>query len=175
VTRKAYPYTPFDPTVEEGLPIPTRRPALPMDAPYLTFRNHYGTPSETRRGDVGNTRGSLANVVPIEAIFTSGPETVRGDSRNISGGVVKGYIRENTIRMRVLVSRNLFSPTSHARDATRLALSGKYPPPAVVPSKDIGMPPKMGKRGTGGNYVIPAPQVIPSWPTSADWLRGRFR
>lgn len=172
MTLRAFPYTPFDRNVneQEG----KKRTGLPMDAPDLIFRNHYNTPSETRRGEIGNTRGSLASVVPMERIYSTGPDTVRGASRLVAGGVVKGYMRDNTIRVHLLVSRNLFSPTSHARDETRLAMSGKIPPVNAVPTKDRGMPLKMGKRGTGGNFTIPAPQVIPSWPTSAQWLRSRF-
>jgi hypothetical protein len=192
-TRKAFPYTPFDNRVEEREGIPSHRPRLPMDAPDLIFRNHYNTPSETRRGELGNTLGSLAVVVPIQTphdTTAGGPGPLRPNqgltnkkrldgtiaSNTVTGGVVKGYITDNdTIRIKVLVSRNLYSPTSHARDATRLAASGRIPPQNAIPSKDRGMPPTMGKRGTGGNYTIPAPEVFPSWPTSAQWLRNRFK
>ncbi len=165
--RKAFPYTPFDSRVQDDT-----RPRLPMNSPDLIFRNHYKP--GTRNGELDQTHGNLALVVPIEPIFTSGPETVRGASRNVSGGVVKGYMRDNTIRIHALVSRNLFSPTSHPTNAASAAYTAKTPPNNAVPTKDIGMPPKMGKRGTGGNFTIPNPQVVPSWPTSADWLRSRF-
>ena len=144
-----------------------------MNTPDLIFRNHYKP--GTRSGELGFTYGSHALVVPIESVFTSGPETARGASRRLTGGVVKGYMAENTIRVSKLVSRNLFSPTSHPTDVNRLAMSGRFPPNNAVPTKDIGMPPKMGKRGTGGNFTIPAPMVVPAWPTSADWLRSRFQ
>lgn len=167
MTRRAFPYTPFDPLVQNDT-----RPRLPMNAPDLEYRNHYKL--GTRTGELENTVGRLGVVVPIEDVFSSGPDTVRGASRNISGGVVKGYIKEGTIRPSLLVSRNLYSPTSHANDVNRLAASGRIPPNNAVPTKDIGMPPKMGKRGTGGNFTIPNRPVLPSWPTSADWLRSRF-
>jgi hypothetical protein len=165
--RKALPYTPFDSRVQDDT-----RPRLPMNSPDLIFRNHY--PTGTRTGELDQTHGNLALVVPIESIFTSGPETARGASRRLTGGVVKGYMRENTIRIHALVSRNLFSPTSHPSNDASAAYTQKIPPVNAVPSKDRGMPPKMGKRGTGGNFTIPNPQVVPSWPTSADWLRSRF-
>jgi hypothetical protein len=170
VTRKAYPYIPFDLGIQEtGL---VKKSHLPMDAPTLEYRNHYRP--GTRVGELDQTHGNLALIVPIEPIFSTGPDTVRGASRNVSGGVVKGYLRENTIRIHALVSRNLFSPTSHATDVNRIAASGKIPPTNAVPSKDRAMPVKMGKRGTGGHFSIPNPLVVPSWPTSADWLRSRF-
>jgi hypothetical protein len=190
LTRRAFPYTPFDNRVEEREGIPSHRPRLPMDAPDLVFRNHYNTPSETRRGELDNVRGSLAIVVPVQTphdTTAGGPGPLkpsqgigkRNDatvaSNVVTGGVVKGYITDNdTIRIKVVVARNLFSPTSHARDSTRLAMSGRIPPQNAIPSKDRGMPVKMGKRGTGGNYTIPAPEVFPSWPTSAQWLKSRF-
>jgi hypothetical protein len=167
MTRRAFPYTPFDPLVQNDT-----RPRLPMNSPDLNYRNHYK--EGTRVGELGNTKGQLGVVVPIESIFTSGPETARGASRRLTGGVVRGYMRENSIRPSILVSLNLKSPTSHPIDANRLAASGRIPPVNTVPSKDRGMPPKMGKRGTGGNFTIPNPQVVPSWPTSVDWLRSRF-
>lgn len=189
MTRRAFPYTPFDNQVQivEGKP----RTRLPMDAPMLAFRNHYNTPSESRRGEAANTKGSLGWVVTVQTphdTTAGGPgstkpsQGMRGtnvdptiSSNTVTGGVVKGYItRGDSIRMSVLVSRNLFSPTSHASNAASAAFTAKIPPPAVVPSKDIGMPPKMGKRGTGGNFTIPAPQVLPSWPTSSQWLKSRF-
>ncbi len=163
-----------------------------MDAPDLIFRNHYGTPSETRRGEIGNTKGNLALVVPVQTphdTTAGGPGPLkprqgltverRQDgtiaSNTVTGGVVKGYITGNdTIRIRALVSRNLFSPTSHPSNAASAAYSARIPPQNAIPSKDRGMPPKMGKRGTGGNFTIPAPQVFPSWPTSAQWLKNRF-
>jgi hypothetical protein len=165
--RKTFPYTPFDNQVQDDT-----RPRLPMNSPDLIFRNHY--PEGTRRGEIDQTHGNLALVVPIESVFTSGPETARGASRRLTGGVVRGYMRENTIRIHALVSRNLYSPTSHPSNAASAAYTQKIPPVNAVPSKDRGMPPKMGKRGTGGNYTIPNPQVIPSWPTSAEWLNSRF-
>jgi hypothetical protein len=169
--RKAFPYTPFDNQIQES-GVENKRTHLPMDAPTLTYRNHY-LPG-TRRGELDQTHGNLALVVPIESIFTSGPETARGASHRLTGGVVKGYMRESTIRIHALVSRNLFSPTSHPTNAASAAYTQKIPPVNAVPSKDRKMPPKMGKRGTGGNYTIPNPQVIPSWPTSAEWLQSRF-
>jgi hypothetical protein len=187
MTRRAFPYTPFDSLVEVT---GSERTRLPMDLPFLSYRNHYNTPSETRRGELGNTKGSLAWVVPIQTphdTSAGGPYQgaprqgmARGvdgtiSSRTVTGGTVKGYITDaDTIRIKVLVSRNLYSPTSHANDAKRTAYSGAIPPQNAKPSKDRGMPPKMGKRGTGGNYTIPAPQVVPSWPTSVEWLRSRF-
>jgi hypothetical protein len=172
MTRRAFPYTPFDPGIQET-GIVNERTHLPMDAPTLEYRNHYRY--GTRIGEKDYTHGNLALVVPIEPIFTSGPETARGASRNVTGGVVRGYMRENTIRIRALVSRNLKSPTSHPSNAASAAYTAKIPPVNAVPSKDRAMPVKMGKRGTGGNFTIPNPQVIPSWPTSAEWIKSRFK
>lgn len=171
MTRKAFPYTPFDKSIQPPGP---ERVHYPMDAPYLEFRNHYNTPSETRRGEIGNTHGSLDQVVPIEAVYSTGPDTARGASRRMTGGVVRGYMIESSVRVAILVSRNLFSPTSHPNPEIRCRASATIPPKNAIPTKDIGMPPKMGKRGTGGKFTIPAPQVVPSWPTSAEWLRSRF-
>lgn len=156
----------------------------------LTYRNHYNTPSETRRGEWDTTKGSLALVVPVQTphdTTAGGPGPVRPgqgmdkfvdgtiSSRTVTGGTVRGYITANdTIRIRALVSRNLFSPTSHPSNAASAAYTAKIPPQNAVPSKDRGMPPKMGKRGTGGNFTIPGPLVVPSWPTSAQWLQKRF-
>lgn len=167
--RKAFPYTPFD---EVAHNLDRGRPTLPMDAPSLEHRNHYRP--GTRIGELEYTKASASLVVPIEHNFSSGPESVRGASRRVSGGVVKGYMREDTIRIKAIVSRNLFSPTAHPTNAASAAYTAKIPPPAVPPTKDRGMPPKMGKRGTGGHYTIPAPQITPSWPTSAQWLKSRF-
>jgi hypothetical protein len=170
VTRKAFPYTPFPgPNVPEGT-----KGRLPMDVPDLIFRNHYGTLSETRRGELGNTKGSLTVIIPIESVYNSGPDSVRGASHNKSRGVVPTPQAQGTIRKPIIISRNLFSPTAHRDDPKRLALSGAIPPPAVMPSKDRGMPPKMGKRGSGGHFTYPAPQVVPVFPTATDWLHGRF-
>jgi hypothetical protein len=191
VTRKAFPYTPFDRDIQE-CGVTHTRPALPMDAPTLEYRNHYR--QGTRIGEQYNTKGALSHVVPVQTPHDTtaggpGPKNpAQGmapsksvpldgtiSSRTVTGGVVKGYITNNdTIRVNILVSRNLYSPTSHACDANRLAFTAKIPPVNAVPSKDRGMPQKMGMRGTGGNYTIPAPQVIPSWPTSAQWLKSRF-
>jgi hypothetical protein len=185
VTRKAFPYTPFDSGVQ---PTGVERTPLPMDTPTLIFRNHY--PEGTRIGEQYNTKGAHSHVVEVQTPHdTSGggpgphrptqglAKGVDGtiSSRTVTGGVVKGYITSNdSIRINVLVSRNLFSPTSHASDASRCRASAIIPPVNAAPSKDRGMPPKMGKRGTGGKYTIPAPQVIPSWLTSSQWLKGRF-
>jgi hypothetical protein len=193
MTRKAFPYTPFDHDIE---PLGIPRTALPMDLPTLEYRNHYR--HGTRIGEEFNTKGARSHVVhiqtphdtsaggpgttkPVQGMHQIGRPRLAGAvdgsvaSNTVTGGVVKGYITDpDSIRVNILVSRNLYSPTSHANDHNRLAASGKIPPVNAVPSKDRGMPPKMGKRGTGGNYTIPAPQVIPSWPTSAQWLKSRF-
>jgi hypothetical protein len=181
--RRALPYTPFAP------PKPPGSPLLPMDVPTLAFRNHYKDGLDTRRGELPNTVGDRAHVIPLQSphdTTAGGPAHIapyqgeNGDdptisSNTVTGGVVKGYITSNnSIRKAVIVSRNLYSPTSHPSDAARAAASAKIPPPAIKPSKDIGMPPKMGKRGSGGNFTYPAPMAAPVIPTSTDFLRSRF-
>jgi hypothetical protein len=160
-----------------------------MDTPTLAFRNHYKDGADTRRGELNNTLGSRAKVVPMQSphdTSAGGPVGIaphQGEngqdptiaSNTVTGGVVKGYITSNNSRRpALLVSRNLYSPTSHPGDAARTAASGKIPPPAIKPSKDIGMPPKMGKRGSGGNFTYPAPMAPSNIPTSTEWLRTRF-
>jgi hypothetical protein len=182
MTRRALPYTPFAHPKTGG-------PPLPMDAPTLEFRNHYK--DGTRYGERDNTLGDRAHVTPLQSPHDStagGPTRIKptqGENGNddptissnvVTGGVVKGYITPNdSLRKAILVSRNLFSPSSHPSDPARVAASGKIPPPAIKPSKDIGMPPKMGKRGSGGNFTYPAPLAAPVIPTSNDFLRSRFR
>lgn len=158
LTRRVFPYvvddrTPFTPFTDGVQAARVNGARLPMDVPDLAFRNHYNTPSETRRGEVDNTKGSLEVVVTIEPVYNSGPDTARGASRNTHMGVVKTPQIPNTIRKPFIVSRNLFSPTAHRDDASRCALSAVIPPPATRPSKDIRMPEKMGKRGSGGHFT----------------------
>ena len=197
--RRAYPYTAFEVTGSPAItetPSPntvntTRaksRPMLPMDTPTLAFRNHFNTPSEVLRGI--ETKGSLAFVVPIHRQHdtTSGSQEnvsphqgeLGGDatisSNTVTGGTVKGYIRPNTIRVAVLVARNLYSPTAHPGDAARTSWTAKIPPAALKPSKDLYYPPKpSGGKGMGGNFTIPAPLALVNVPTSSTWMRGRFR
>lgn len=181
MARRAHPYTPFS--------TPKSGPVLPMDTPTLAFRNHYSDGADTRRGELGNTQGAKGKVVPVQSphdTTAGGPLHIaprQGESgadptiasNTVTGGVVKGYITSNdSIRPALLVSRNLYSPTSHPSDAARTAASAKIPPPAIKPSKDINMPPKMGKRGSGGNFIYPAPMRAPVIPTSAEFLRTRF-
>lgn len=158
----------------------------PMDTPTREFANHLK--SNVMEGI--DTRGNLAMVVQIHTPHHSGRLTsakpgmpllrgTRSDPVNPSnttmGGVVQGYIDSpDSIRKAYLVARNNFSPTSHANDANRIAQSGKMPVAAVKPSKDIAMPPKYSRRGTGGAYTIPAPQVVPQWPTSSEWLANKI-
>lgn len=164
--RRAQAYTPFvQPNEQAGKTV-----RLPMDAPSLASRSHLG--DKGRYGE--DIRGTLGVVVPIHSPGDSGRDAVRGGSKVVTGGTVRGYITSNnSIRPSLLVARNLFSPTSHPSDSARVAASGRVPPAAIRPSKDITMPPKMGKRGTGGSYYVPAPQVTPTFLSSADWLHKR--
>lgn len=159
-----------------------------MDTPTREFAAHFK--SNVLEGI--ETRGNLAMVVPINRPHDVG--TVQGTTKGVpagtgmrpggdpllpgntvTGGVVRGYINDpDTIRKAFLIARNLKSPSSHPSDENRAAASAKMPAPAVKPSKDIGMPPKYSRRGTGGNYTIPAPQVVPQWPTSSEWLASRI-
>lgn len=159
-----------------------------MDTPSREFANHFK--SNVLEGI--DTRGNLAMVVPINTPHDVG--TVQGTTKGVpagtgmrkggdpllsgntvTGGVVQGYITDpDTIRKTFLIARNLKSPASHPDDAARVAASAKMPIAATKPSKDIGMPPKYSRRGTGGAYTIPAPQVVPQWPTSSQWLASRI-
>jgi hypothetical protein len=159
-----------------------------MDTPTREFANHLK--SNVMQGI--ETRGNLAMVVQVRHPHDVGTQQgvtngvpasrgTRGDpllsSNTVMGGVVQGYITDNdSIRKAYLIARNLYSPTAHPSDANRLAASSKIVY-ATKPTKDIRMPKKIG-RGTGGNYTIPMPQVVPQWPTSSEWLakklRGRF-
>jgi len=159
---------------------------LPMDTPTRDFASHF-TDGILEGID---TRGNLAMVVQVQPphdvggldTALSGTPQSRGTrndpkipSNTVTGGVVKSPITSNdSIRKAFLIARNLYSPTSHANDENRCAASARIPVAATIPSKDRGMPPKYSRRGTGGNYTIPAPQVVPSWPTSAQWLASRI-
>jgi len=148
-----------------------------MDTPTREFANHLK--SNVMQGI--DTRGNLAMVVSVQEPHdighiegtTKGVPASRGTrldpkvpSNTVMGGVVQGYITSNdSIRKAYLIARNLYSPSAHPSDANRLAASAKVVY-AVKPTKDIRMPKKIG-RGTGGNYTIPAPQVVPQWPTSS--------
>ena len=203
--RRAFRYTPFDVTNPAGYaepmspPSPEQvnvthtqsKPKLPMDTPTLAFRNRYNTPSETLRGI--ETRGSLAFVVPVQRPHAAG--TMRGNlryprqgtghgdplisSNTVTGGVVKGYITNpNSIRIAVMVARNLYSPTSHPSQQAQAAYTARIPPRALKPSKDLYYPKSpipSGGKGMGGNFTIPAPFSISPVPTSTTWLRGRFQ
>jgi len=178
--RRALPYV-----VGED---PQKYAGTPMEAPTRAFADHFNGGQITK--DI-ETRGNLALVVPLQNPHDVGTQNgvdpgrpisrgTRGDSlmpsNTVMGGVVKGYITSpDSIRKQYVVALNHFSPTSHATAAARCAASAKIPPPAIVPSKDIGMPPKMGKRGTGGNFTIPYPQSTPQWPTSSQWLASKMR
>lgn len=157
-----------------------------MDTPSREFANHFK--SNVLEGI--DTRGNLAMVVPIHTPHDVGTvqgvtkgvpasRGTRGDpllsGNTVTGGVVNGAITDpDTIRKSFLIARNLKSPSSHPNDANRAAASAKMPIAATKPSKDIGMPPKYSRRGTGGAYTIPAPQVVPQWPTSSQWLASRI-
>lgn len=157
-----------------------------MDTPPRDLANHFK--SNVLEGI--DTRGNLAMVVEVrhphdigtmQGVTVGVPASrgTRGDpllsSNTVTGGVVNSHISSNdSIRKSFLVARNLKSPTAHPNDFDRAAASAKIPPPAVKPSKDRAMPPKYSRRGTGGNYTIPAPQVVPQWPTSSEWLAARI-
>lgn len=179
--RRALPYT-----VGED---PRAFAGTPMECPTRAFADHFNGGAITK--DI-ETRGNLALVVPmgnphdvgtVQNGVTRGVPASRGTrgdplvpSNTVMGGVVNNGITANdSIRKAFVVPLNHFSPQSHSSDADRAAYSAKVPPPAIMPSKDIGMPPKYSRRGTGGNYTIPYPQSAPVWPTSSQWLASRVR
>ena len=180
MSRRALPYV-----VGEA---PGQYAGTPMEAPTRAFADHFNKGAILQGIE---TRGSLAMVVPINSphgvgivrgvtVGVPASRGTRGDaltpSNTVTGGVVKGYITNpDTIRKQYVIALNNFSPSGHAYQAARCEASAKIPPPAIYPSKDRGMPPKYSRRGTGGNYTIPYPQGVPSWPTSSEWLASKVR
>lgn len=132
---------------------------LPMDAPTRATANHFG--DQALRGI--KTSLNLAMTVPIQRPYGGGGWEVTAFPL-----LQPSRAARDEIVVVIGSAQNFFSPTYHSNP-----LSDIQPPPAVKPSKDITMPPKMGKRGTGGHFTIPAPMGQPSWPTSSDWLASR--
>lgn len=161
--RRAIAYSAFDAIIEDDKP----RPHYPMDVPTRQFANHFG--DQALIGIV--TKGSLAYDAPINRPYAGqGAEVVAFPLLQPS------RVAPNFTRVNMMTAQNFFSPSRHPSQAVRLALSAVIPPRAVVPTKDIKMPPKYGMRGTGGHYIHPMPQANASpWPTSSEWLAGRVR
>lgn len=78
-------------------------------------------------------------------------------------------VAPDAIKPPILVTRNLYSPVSHAN--ARFEFSRIIPTPAAQPSIMLPAGQHRSRRG-GGNHTYPQPFVAESWPTPAQWVQS---